>query len=352
MALRRETVALTRLRRDGNTWARTALDAELVAQLKIHLLRGQLIFDVRAYEDEIGTLWLADGFHQVAAAQAAGRTEIPVCIAPGSAAQAFEFSLRAATPPHPLTRPEQELAARRLLTDPIWRLRVPAWVARQCRLSLIEVEAIQRSLTAAPPAVETAVVAPAPVAPDSLPLPARPRGRGRPERQLTVNGETHTLRVWAQRYGLTTLVLRNRVIRGEPLDQIFRPVPPSLRRAKAGTAAPALLNRTTNEQIRDPQQKLRRVSPRAKLLLKGTRFYTHRLTLTALAWKVPSLQCLIADRLRKGQSNSVEEALTALKGGAPIDAWSQAYAAITALGRDDQVRLARLILGPEGSHAA
>lgn len=63
-----------------------------------------------------------------------------------------------------------------------------------------------------------------------------------------------------------------------------------------------------------------------------------------LAALAPTMQMLVARRLRDGESSTVKEAVAAIAKGAPTDSWSRAYAALSALTPDDRARMCRLVL--------
>lgn len=89
---RRLEVAL--LRTDGETQARTKLDEAVVADYADAWTRGDKLPPITVFHDG-KDYWLADGFHRVASAKRAGRTEITAHVLAGKKSEAAWYALGA-----------------------------------------------------------------------------------------------------------------------------------------------------------------------------------------------------------------------------------------------------------------
>jgi hypothetical protein len=114
-------VAIESIRRDGGTQPRAELNEEVFRAYAEAMKDGATFPSVTLYYD--GTdYWLADGFHRVAGAELAGRTEIEATVVPGTQRDARWASF-AANKDHGLRR--QPADVQRILwaifADPEWQ---------------------------------------------------------------------------------------------------------------------------------------------------------------------------------------------------------------------------------------
>lgn len=106
------------IRRDGGTQARVCMSQETIDAYAEHLKGGGRLPDVVLFND--GTdMWLADGFHTVAAHEAAGLVSVPSDVREGTKRDAFIFALGAnATHGMHRTTADKRNAVMLALSDP------------------------------------------------------------------------------------------------------------------------------------------------------------------------------------------------------------------------------------------
>jgi len=107
-------IKLTDIRLDGKTQTRAAIDADTVAEYA-EALRGDagalpaIVVFQEIPVPKSGKVWLADGFHRVHAAKAAGLTEIAAEVRPGTWENALRYAL-GANGTHGLRRTRADVA--------------------------------------------------------------------------------------------------------------------------------------------------------------------------------------------------------------------------------------------------
>ncbi len=128
-------VPIADLALDGSTQPRAALDAATVAEYAEALGAGAAFPPVVVYHDG-AAWWLADGFHRVAAAQAAGQATVLAEVRPGDRRAALLHAV-GANAVHGLRRSnaDKRRAVLLLLEDPEWSHWSDREIARQCRVS-------------------------------------------------------------------------------------------------------------------------------------------------------------------------------------------------------------------------
>src|ERR1035438_3280634 len=77
------TIPIASIRKDGETQHRTLIDSEVVAEYSALMLEGILFPPIRVWWDG-NHYWLSDGFHRVAAAEAANLDEVHADVRLGS----------------------------------------------------------------------------------------------------------------------------------------------------------------------------------------------------------------------------------------------------------------------------
>jgi len=130
-------IDLNKIRIDGGTQPRAAIDEEVVSEYIDHLGAGGTFPPVVVFDDS-KQYWLADGFHRYHAhkrAQASGLpiTAIQASVRPGTQRDAILYSV-GANAVHGLrrTNADKRRAVQCLLDDPEWRLWNNHEIARRC----------------------------------------------------------------------------------------------------------------------------------------------------------------------------------------------------------------------------
>ena len=90
--------------------------------------------------------WLADGFHRILAARAAGLRELPADVRPGTERDALLFSI-SSNGAHglPRTNADKRKAVTLLLADAEWSQWSDREIARRCQASHVFVQKVRRS---------------------------------------------------------------------------------------------------------------------------------------------------------------------------------------------------------------
>ena len=143
-----QRLAIARLRRDGGTQPRAALDEETICDYAEAMQAGARFPPVIAYYD--GTdYWVADGYHRLNAAMRAGQTEIDVDVIAGTQRDAVLYSV-GANAIHGLrrTNADKRRSVERLLRDESWGNWADREIARRCNVSDKTVAAVRANLTA------------------------------------------------------------------------------------------------------------------------------------------------------------------------------------------------------------
>lgn len=127
-----KALALARIRLDGGTQSRAALDEDVISDYVEHLdeLPAPVVFHDGA------DYWLADGFHRVRAHERAGKTRITVEVRQGSSRDAILYSV-GANVSHGLrrTNADKRRAVEMLLRDEEWGGKTNRWIAKACGVS-------------------------------------------------------------------------------------------------------------------------------------------------------------------------------------------------------------------------
>ncbi len=144
-------IELTKLRLDGGTQPRAALDPATIDEYAEAYRAGAQFPPVIVFYDG-EHYWLADGYHRVEAARLAGRTEIYEDITPGSKRDAILFSL-SANARHGLKRSnvDKRRAVETLLADPEWSTWSSREIAKACAVSHTFVDDSRRASLATLP---------------------------------------------------------------------------------------------------------------------------------------------------------------------------------------------------------
>ncbi len=269
------------IRLDGGTQPRAGLDERLVARLVRAMKRGDEFPAVHVFFDGEHH-WMADGFHRVKARQESGHADIEAVVEPGTVRDAFLHAL-STTGARNLTLGERRVCALRMLRDKEWSRWGDSTIGRHCGISHPTVARLRKAsckFFKMQPSLET---------PGGIPEP-------------------ETLPIERKR----------KAIRGGKEYEI------SLRQGS---------------QKRPPH-----LSLKAKSVIKHLPIVKDRKQMGALAALASPTQMLVAQRLKAGESTTVEGAMKAILSGAPVDDWSRAYAAVMKLGEDDRVRMFRWVV--------
>ncbi len=132
-------VKLADLIRDQRLQSRAnGTDDALVSEYAEAMKAGDEFPPVKAVRDihRRGQFYLYDGFHTVAAAERAGKTQIRVTVKRGGFERAVELAAGAnARHGQRRAKADQEHAVRMLLAQPTWARRSTSWIARTARVS-------------------------------------------------------------------------------------------------------------------------------------------------------------------------------------------------------------------------
>jgi hypothetical protein len=125
-------VAVASIRTDGGTQPRSTILRDVVEEYAAAMLEGAIFPPVTVFYD--GTdYWLADGFHRVAASEAAGRSSVGCDIRQGTRRDAVLYSV-GANAAHGMrrTNDDKRRAVRVLLDDAEWSQWSDREIARRC----------------------------------------------------------------------------------------------------------------------------------------------------------------------------------------------------------------------------
>lgn len=142
-----QRLVVAKVRRDGGTQPRAALDEETISDYAEAMRAGERFPSVVAFYD--GTdYWLADGFHRVNAAMRAGLVEIEVSVIAGTQRDAILYSV-GANASHGLRRSnaDKRRAVERLLRDDVWKKWSDREIARQCAVTQPFVSKVRAELS-------------------------------------------------------------------------------------------------------------------------------------------------------------------------------------------------------------
>jgi hypothetical protein len=129
-------LGLDAIRADTGLQSRATMNDEAVAEYARLMREGDRFPPVTVFRDGEGILWLADGFHRLAAARLAERRDIEAELRVGDRQAALLHSV-GANARHGLNRTNED--KRRcillLLQDAAWSTRSARWIARVCGVS-------------------------------------------------------------------------------------------------------------------------------------------------------------------------------------------------------------------------
>jgi hypothetical protein len=128
-------VPLSAIRGDEQAQPRAALTTDLVAKYAEAMERGDKFEPVIVFEDAAGVLWLADGFHRIAAATKLKLKTIECNVHKGGLRDAILYSC-GANFKHGLqrTNDDRRRAVMRLLNDAEWGKWTDSEIAKQCKV--------------------------------------------------------------------------------------------------------------------------------------------------------------------------------------------------------------------------
>lgn len=127
-------LAVAKIRTDGGTQIRAAMDEATVARYVATLSEGGGFQSIIVYYDGADH-WLADGFHRVEAHRVAGVAEVLADIRQGTRRDAILYSV-GANSEHglPRSRADARRAVETLLRDGEWRAESDRWIAEKCKV--------------------------------------------------------------------------------------------------------------------------------------------------------------------------------------------------------------------------
>lgn len=128
-------IALDALTVDPGLQTRAAMNDVTVAEYAEALLAGEVLPPVVVFRDGEG-MWLADGFHRVAAARHAGLPDVDAIVHDGGRREALLHAV-GANARHGLrrTNADKRRAVEMLLADNEWGARSDNWIAEKCGVS-------------------------------------------------------------------------------------------------------------------------------------------------------------------------------------------------------------------------
>jgi len=138
---REQTVPIEKIRVDGGTQLRAAIDDATVREYAEAIAAGGKFPRVVLYQDGI-KLWLGDGFHRYFAHRRAGCEQIDALIYPGTQRDAILYAAGCNSGLR-RTAADIERAVRTLLTDADWSKRSDRWIAEACRTSAYTVAKVR-----------------------------------------------------------------------------------------------------------------------------------------------------------------------------------------------------------------
>lgn len=142
-----EKIAIDKIRRDGGTQIRVALDENTLKDYGDSMLDGANFPPVEIFYDG-ADYWLGDGFHRVVASEMAGFKDIFANVRPGTRRDAILHGV-GANSQHGLrrTNADKRRAVRVLLADPEWARWSDREIARRAAVSTPTVSVLRENLT-------------------------------------------------------------------------------------------------------------------------------------------------------------------------------------------------------------
>lgn len=129
-----ELIELSRIRTDGGTQPRAAIDTDLVQQYALDMAKGDPFPPLVVFFDG-ADYWLADGFHRFHAGKANGKGGMPALVRQGTQRDAILYSVGAnADHGWQRTAEDKRRAVQRLLNDPEWSAWSDREIGRHCRV--------------------------------------------------------------------------------------------------------------------------------------------------------------------------------------------------------------------------
>lgn len=142
-------IAIDRIKRSKEIQPRESLDDDVVDDYAYLLKKekGKWPFPPVTLFDDGENLWLASGFHRVAAAEIAKRSSVPAEVRDGSLRDAQLFAAGTnADHGKRRTNADKRYIVQRFLEDPEWSQRSANWIAAKCKVSQPFVSAIKAEL--------------------------------------------------------------------------------------------------------------------------------------------------------------------------------------------------------------
>ena len=165
----RETLTLDRIVTE-DTQARNALSETIIREYAEAMTNGDEFPPIDVYFDNTA-YWLADGFHRVRAAKAAGQDTITARVHPGGQREAILHAVHAnETHGHRRTDADRRRAVTLMLGDAEWCGWSDREIARQCHVSHMLVNRMRREITP----------------PEETRTPAQPRKAKRGQQTYTI----------------------------------------------------------------------------------------------------------------------------------------------------------------------
>lgn len=142
-------VLLADIRRDPELLFRaTGINRRLVLDYAASMERGDTFAPVVVFRDSKGVLWLADGFHRVAAREHGTHLDVLADVRSGSRKDALLYAAGAnAEHGRARTSADKRKAVNALLADPAWVRRSDNWIAQHAKVSQPFVSKLRSSTT-------------------------------------------------------------------------------------------------------------------------------------------------------------------------------------------------------------
>lgn len=139
-------IPIAQIRVDGGTQSREQVDADTVTEYQATYAKDTTTMPPVVVFFNGTTYWLADGFHRIAAARAAGHVAIETDVRQGTQRDAVLFSVGAnATHGLPRSNADKRRAVLLLLGDKEWARKSDRWIAKACAVSDHFVGAVRKS---------------------------------------------------------------------------------------------------------------------------------------------------------------------------------------------------------------
>lgn len=312
-------LSLDRIRVDGETQPRLALDAGIVDQMCADLRGGAVLPPLEVFQNG-GDYWLVDGFHRVEAYQRLDYTDADVRVSDHGDARAAFLRALEINSGSPLSLADRKAAAERMLKDAEWSKWGDAEIARRTSTDRTTVAALRKHLVDF----------------------SKMQNTSKSERK------TEMAQPEDEKGGAEVIPIRR-------TEAAEKPEPPAKRKATRNGKTYEI--NTSNIGKAKPAKKEKKGVPKrlnlqAWAMLKHTPIAEDKNQKAQLGRLSGKEQLAVARLIHSEEHSTVTGAYQALLAGAPADDWSAAYQAVMKLNKDDRLRLCRLVMKETQEEAA